>query len=341
MPSPLESLGATAPIIAAPMAGGPSTPALVRAAAAAGGIGFLAAGYKTLERLRQEIDEVRAAGVPFGVNLFAPNPLPVDVLSYRHYAAVLKPEADRYGLELPSESPLEDDDLWPFKLDLLIHDPVPLVSFTFAVPKPSEVRALRQAGTVVAQTVTTADEAKEATAAGVDLIIVQAPAAGGHSATLTPRRMPASLPMVELLDRIGLVTPRPLVAAGGLATAEAVSEVLVAGAVAAMVGTVLLRSDESGANAVHKAALAAAPPHRTVLTRAFSGRPARGLRNHFIEQYDKEAPYGYPALHHLTSPIRQAAVKAGNAELTNLWAGTGYTHAAEGPAAGIISGLLG
>lgn len=340
MPSPLESLGASAPIVAAPMAGGPSTPALVEAAAAAGGVGFLAAGYKSVEQLAGQISTVRAAGVPFGVNLFAPNPLPVDLTAYHRYAASLQAEADRYGLELPSEIPLEDDDLWPFKLDLLVRDPVPLVSFTFAVPQPNEVRALRRAGSVVAQTVTTAAEAKEATAAGVDLLLVQAPAAGGHSATLTPRRMPAPIPMAELLDQVALVTPLPLVAAGGLATPTSVRAVLAAGAVAAMVGTVLLRSDESGANPVHKAALAAAEPHRTVLTRAFSGRPARGLRNHFIEHHEKDAPYGYPALHHLTSPIRQAAVAAGDAELTNLWAGTGYEHAAEGSAAAILAGLL-
>jgi nitronate monooxygenase len=341
MPSPLESLGASAPIVAAPMAGGPSTPALVQAAAAAGGIGFLAAGYKSVEQLAGQIAMVRAAAVPFGVNLFAPNPLPVDLAAYHRYAASLQAEADRYGLELPSESPLEDDDLWPFKLDLLVQDPVPLVSFTFAVPQPKEVRALRHAGSLVAQTVTTADEAMQATASGVDLLIVQAPTAGGHSATLTPRRMPAPVPMAELLDRISLVTPLPLVAAGGLATADSVAEVLARRAVAAMVGTVLLRTDESGASAVHKAALAAAGPHRTVLTRAFSGRPARGLRNHFIEHHDRDAPYGYPALHHLTSPIRQAAVAAGNPELTNLWAGTGYEYAPEGPAATVLTGLLG
>jgi NAD(P)H-dependent flavin oxidoreductase YrpB (nitropropane dioxygenase family) len=108
-----------------------------------------------------------------------------------------------------------------------------------------------------------------------------------------------------------------------------------------MVGTVLLRSEESGASTLHKEALASAPPDRTVLTRAFTGRPARGLWNHFIHLHSEEAPPGYPALHHLTSPIRRAATAAGNPDLVNLWAGIGYQHATDEPAAQILTRLAG
>jgi nitronate monooxygenase len=332
MPSPLESLGVGSPIVAAPMAGGPSTPALVEAAAAAGGIGFLAGGYKSLPQLAEQIAAVRATNLLFGVNLFFPNPLPVDLDAFHEYARVIQPDADAYGIELAAEVPVEDDDLWPYKLDLLVRDPVPVVSFTFGVPKPRDVLALRQAGSVVIQTVTTGDEAKQATAAGVDMVIVQAAAAGGHSGTFTPPRMPTPIPILELIGDIKLATSLPLIVAGGLATAPDVAGVLGAGAAAAMVGTVLLRSPESGASAPHKAALASAATNRTVLTRAFTGRPARGLRNTFIEHHDKVAPYGYPAIHHLTSPIRRAATAAGDLELINLWAGTGYRHAEDEPA---------
>ena len=128
------------------MAGGPSTPALVTAAARAGGLGFLAAGYKTPEAVAGQIAEVRGAGVPFGVNVFAPNPVPAEPGAYRRYAEALRPEADRYGLDLPSGDPVEDDDHWDAKVALLLADPVPVVSFTFGFPEPRVIAALRRAG---------------------------------------------------------------------------------------------------------------------------------------------------------------------------------------------------
>jgi NAD(P)H-dependent flavin oxidoreductase YrpB (nitropropane dioxygenase family) len=132
-----------------------------------------------------------------------------------------------------------------------------------------------------------------------------------------------------------------MIAAGGLATSEDVAATLRHGASAAMVGTVLVRSDESGASATHKAALADPARTQTVVTRAYTGRPARGLRTAFIDRYDAIAPSGYPAVHHLTSPLRSAAAAAGDAERVHLWAGTGWRHASEEPAAAILSRLAG
>ena len=186
MSTPLAGLGLGIPLIAAPMAGGPSTPALATAAAQAGGLGFLAAGYKTPEALAGQIAEVREAGVPFGVSLFAPNPVPAEPEAYRRYAEAIRPEADRYGLDLPGDDPAEDDDHWDAKVALLLADPVPVAGFTFGFPAPPVIAALRRAGSLVALTVTSAEEARAAAEAGADLLVVQAPAAGGHSGTLTP-----------------------------------------------------------------------------------------------------------------------------------------------------------
>jgi NAD(P)H-dependent flavin oxidoreductase YrpB (nitropropane dioxygenase family) len=102
---------------------------------------------------------------------------------------------------------------------------------------------------------------------------------------------------------------------------------------------VLLRTDESGASATHRAALADPDRRDTVLTRAFTGRPARSLRNRFVQRFDAIAPAGFPALHHLTAPLRRAATAAGDADRTNLWAGTGYRHAVEGPAVRVFEQL--
>nr|WP_263858016.1 nitronate monooxygenase [Mycolicibacterium doricum] len=340
MTSPLTDLGVRLPVIAAPMAGGATTAAMVNAAAAAGSLSLLAAGYKTPEALRTEIATVRAASVPFGVNVFAPNPVPIDVDAYRRYAAAVQSEADRYGLTLPAD-PNDDDDAFDAKIDLLRADPVPIVSFTFGLPGGDVIRALQKAGTTVVQTVTSVQEAEASAAAGVDMLAVQGWVAGGHSGTFTPERMPAPVPLTDLvrqvLDKVGL----PVIAAGGLAAASEVTAVLRAGASAAAVGTVLLRAEESGASASHKAALADPSRTETVLTRAFTGRPARGLRNRFIDRFEASAPLGYPAIHHLTSPLRKAAAAAGDSDVIHLWAGTGYRHAAEKPTAAILTELAG
>ncbi|MEU5853516.1 NAD(P)H-dependent flavin oxidoreductase [Saccharopolyspora shandongensis] len=339
MASPLDVLGVDNPVLAAPMAGGPSTPALVVAAARANGLGFLAGGYKTADALAEQITEVRGHGITFGVNLFAPNPLPVDPEAFRRYAAAIAPEAWAYEIDVRATEIVEDDDHWQDKIDLLLSEPVPVVSFTFAVPDAAVIASLRAAGTLVVQTVTSPAEARLAADAGVDVLVVQASAAGGHSGTLTPEHVPDSVPLTDLLAQIRAAVSLPLVAAGGLATPAEVAEALRTGAEAVMVGTVLLRADEAGTSLPYRAALADPARRRTVVTRAFTGRPARALANRFTDSYSDLAPSGYPALHHLTRPMRQAAAAAGDPERINLWAGTGYHHATAEPAARILRRL--
>jgi NAD(P)H-dependent flavin oxidoreductase YrpB (nitropropane dioxygenase family) len=321
------------------MAGGPSTPELVIAAGRAGSLGFLAGGYKTAETLADQIASVRAAGVSFGVNLFAPNPVPVDPGAFRRYASAISPEARRHGVDLLDAPIVEDNDRWDEKIELLLADPVPIVGFTFGIPSRSVISALRDAGSLVVQTVTSADEARQATNAGADVLAVQASAAGGHSGTLTPDRIPEELPLPELLASVRAVVTAPLLAAGGLSTPDAVAEILGAGADAALVGTVLLRTDEAGTSVPYRAALAEPTRGQTLVTRAFTGRPARALRNEFTDRYSALAPAGYPALHYLTSPMRKAAAAASDPERINLWAGTGYRNASEEPAEATIARL--
>lgn len=339
MDSPLAALGVSTPVLAAPMAGGPTTPALVTAAARANSLGFLAGGYRTADALAKQIAEVRSDGVGFGVNLFAPNPVPVDPEAFRRYARTVAPEARTYGIDILGTGIVEDDDHWSDKIDLLLSDPVPVVSFTFAVPEAAVIAALRAAGSLVVQTVTSAAEAGLAAEAGVDVLAVQASAAGGHSGTLTPQHIPAPVPLTDLLGKVRQAVPLPLVAAGGVATPADVTGALHAGAAAVMVGTVLLRADEAGTSRPHRAALADPARRRTVVTRAFTGRPARALRNSFTDRYTGLAPAGYPALHHLTSPMRKAAAAADDPERINLWAGTGYRHATAEPAGQILQWL--
>ena len=269
----LTELGLSVPIVAAPMAGGPTTPDLVVAADRAGGIGFLAAGYQSAEAVKTKIDTVRGETPHFGVNLFAPNPVPVDRPAYQAYRETLRADADRLGVALP-EDPVEDDDAWRDKIDLLIDAGVPVVSFTFGVPERAVVDALRAVGSLLVQTVTSADEARLAAAAGMDALAVQSSAAGGHWGTLTPRRPP--LPQArleELVAQVGSASELPIIAAGGIADPATVRAAIVAGAAVVAVGTVLMLSPEAGTSATHRAALSTGDRPTVVTKPSPGGRP--------------------------------------------------------------------
>jgi len=337
------------PVIAAPMAGGTSTAAFVEAVHRAGGLGFLAAGYKSVAAMQAEISTLRESGARFGMNVFVPDPaqLPPSaavLAELEDYRLQLRTDARRYGVELP-QLRLDDDDEWQGKIDALLSDPVELVSFAFGLPGPDVVRALQRAGSAVLATVTTAAEAVQAAGQGVDALVVQHTSAGGHSAAFLPSpAQPAYAAQpggttAQLLAEVRSAVDLPLVAAGGIMDAAGLDAVLRAGAVAAQLGTAFLRTDQSGAKQLHKDALA--DPHftRTRLTRAFTGRQARALENEFVRDHP-EAPEAYPAVHHLTAPIRAAATAAGDAERLNLWAGTGWQKAHAGPVAGVVHGLL-
>ncbi|MET0417652.1 MAG: nitronate monooxygenase [Actinoplanes sp.] len=329
--------GFDGPVLVAPMAGGPSTPGLVTAAAAAGTAGFLAAGYKTPDAVASEVAQVRATGLPYGLNIFVPSPRPADVAPLEDYRRSLLPEAQRYGVELPPLR-LDDDDHFAAKVSIAAGAAVPLVSFTFGVPDAAVVATLRQAGCRVLVTVTNAAEARLALVAGPDALIAQAGSAGGHSATTTPGGYDGSSTTPQVTREVVAAVPLPVIAAGGTGTAAHVRAGLAAGAVAVQVGTAFLLADEAGTRAVQREAMRSGRFTETVVTRAFTGQPARALANRFTAEH-AAAPIGYPAVHHLTAPIRAAAARIGDPEAINLWAGTAHASARPGPAAEIIRRL--
>jgi NAD(P)H-dependent flavin oxidoreductase YrpB (nitropropane dioxygenase family) len=332
-------LGTPLPLAAAPMAGGPTTPRLVDAVVGAGGFAFLAAGYLSADAMATDIRAARRHDASFGVNLFVPQPGPVNTEAFRRYAARLRPEGAAFGLEMSSE-PVADDDQWREKLDVLLDDPVPVVSLTFGLPDPADIRALRARGTVVLASVTTPTEARHAEEIGVDGLMVQGPRAGGHSATFDPDRAIGDDPTSDVVRAVRSTVGLPVIAGGGVDGPAAVQELLGAGADAVAVGTLLLRSSESGTSNPHRSALADPRFRRTVITKAFTGRPARALDNEFIERHDHAAISAYPAVHHLTRPMRRAAAETGDPHRLHLWAGTGYQQAEPRPAAEIVRGLV-
>ncbi len=334
----LDLLGSDLPVVAAPMSGGPTTPGLVLAAVRAGSGGSLAGGYKTAEALASEVVEVRAASERYGVNLFSPHPEPVDPAAYAAYRELLLPLAATYGVELPA-TPVEDDDGWRDKVDVLVEAAPPLVSFTFGLPEPAAATELKRAGCALVQTVTSAAEARQSSDAGVDALIVQSADAGGHWGTFTPAGPPERLRLPDLVRAVRSVTDLPVMAVGGIGTSADVAAALAAGADAVAVGTVLLLATEAGTNTAHRAGFDR-DRGDPVTTSAFSGRPASGLPNAFLATYDGRGPLGYPALHHLTSPIRKAAVARGNPEHVNLWAGAGHRSVEKRSAGEILQALV-
>jgi nitronate monooxygenase len=332
-------LGSTLPLVAAPMAGGPTTVRLAAAATEAGAFAFLAGGYKTPDALAAEIAELSGTIEAFGVNLFAPNVIPIGEADYRRYADRLQPEADHYSVDLSGIPPRNDDDWWQDKLDLLLADPVPVVSVTFGLPRPADITALHRAGSRLLVTVTTVDEARVAAEAGADALFAQGSAAGGHSGTHDPFRQITPMRTDDLTRAVIAATGLPVVAAGGVDGPQSVTALLDAGAGAVAVGTLLLRTDESGASRTHQDALADPAFPETVITRAFTGRYARGLRNRFIDEHETTSPAGYPAIHHLTRDLRRAAAAAGDAHRLHLWAGTGYRNARSGPVRSVVDWL--
>jgi nitronate monooxygenase len=321
------------PVVVAPMAGGPSRPELVVAAARAGALGFLAAGYKTPAAMAAEVAAVRAAtSEPFGVNVFVPGLPCAD-----------REALDRYLGALRDAGPLGDgtwdDDGFDSKVAALLADPPAVASFTFGCPSAEVIKALQDGGCLVAVTVTSPGEAAIAAAAGADALCVQGHEAGAHRGTFVNDDEPGrDYGLLSLIGEVARVTTLPQIAAGGIMGPRQVQAVITAGAVAAQCGTAFLRSPESGAHPVHKAALADPRYTATTLTRAFSGRLARGLVNQFIRDH-QGAPAAYPEINNATRPLRAAAAAEGDTERMSLWAGQGHRSATDQPAGEIIERL--
>jgi len=315
------------------MAGGPSTPALAAAAAAAGAYGFVAAGYLSADELRGAIAATRRlADAPFGVNLFMAAE-PGDPFEIDAYAVALAPEAERLGVALGP--PRWDDDAYEAKLDVVESSRVHLATFTFGCPTAGVVERLHRADTLVGVTVTSLSEAQLAADAGADLLVVQGTEAGGHQGTFATSAANRRA-LSELVGEIGQASSLPMLGAGGIMSGQDAAAVLGAGAIAVQLGTALLCTPEAGTSALYRQALLGRQFDGTIVTRAYSGRFARGLANRFALEHDHEAPPAYPEVHHLTRPLRAAATAAGDASVPNFWAGTGWRRVTAAPAATII-----
>lgn len=338
------------PIVAAPMAGGPSSTALAIAVASTGALGFLGGGNNTAQAIDEDYCSVAHAG-RVGVNLFVPDvantavdPVASQLNRSEKLTAFRKqllPFAQRLGVELPTVEQTGHDVAeiaarWEAKLVAAAQWPI--VSFTFGLPSADVFTRLQANGTQVGVTVTSVAEAVNAAQHGADFLVVQGPEAGGHRSVHDPLAEPEDIALLDLLPQVAHAVNIPFVAAGGIMTPADVAAVRERGAAAAAVGTALLLSDEAGANAVHQQALQHDRSGVTQLTRVYSGRVSRSLLN---ELMSLDAPAAYPEVNSLTVPIKRAAAAALDPRSTHLFAGTGYLQARTGPADEIVEWLAG
>ena len=326
------------PIIQAPMAGGTDTPALAAAVSNADALGSLGCAYLTPAQIEHAANAVRAlTDKPFALNLFARGESVDDPAASTRVDAVLAPFREELGLanviEVPPPSPPRFDD----QLEAVLRVAPRVFSFTFGVPGAVQLSSLRVRGISIVGTATTVEEARALDEAGVDAICVQGAEAGGHRGTFLGAFEDALVGTLALLQQVVRVTKLPVIAAGGIMTGNAIRAALHVGASAVQLGTAFMCCPEAGTSPAHREAMLTATA--TTVTRAFSGRPARGIRNRMTDAFERAAPAPFPQQQRLTAAIRKAASQQGRTDLMQMWAGQAAPLVRAMPAAELVATL--
>lgn len=315
------------PIIQAPMAGGITTSKLVAAVSNNGALGMIGAGYLSAVQLREQIREVkRLTSNSFGVNLFVPSKFDMIVEEVEMANHLL----NRYRAELNIQDeqvvlPKEDDAFHSYmqQIQVVIEESVPICSFTFGIPTVDVMEKLKKHNVLTIGTATTVAEAIAIEKIGMDAVVVQGSEAGGHRGNFLSDHEESLIGLMSLIPQVVDNVTIPVIAAGGIMDGRGVKAVLCLGVKAAQMGTAFLTCEESGAHPVHKEAIIHSKDEDTTLTRAFSGKWARGIKNKFMmemEQYEDVFP-NFPIQNALTQSIRKAASNQHNKEYMSLWSG--------------------
>ena len=330
------------PVVQAPMAGGPTTPELVAAVSNAGGLGSLGAAYLPPETLREQVREIRRrTQAPFNVNLFVPSPFEADPERIERSGELLARYRQELGIRtlgIPSsfEESFED------QLEVVLEERVPVFSFTFGVPGEDQLHRLRDAGVITVGTATTVREGLRLEERGVEVVVAQGGEAGGHRGTFLGDFRDALIGTMALVPQMVDALSIPVIAAGGIVDGRGLAAALVLGAGAAQMGTAFLACEESGAHPEFKKAVLGAAEDETAVTRVFSGRAARGIKNRFLVEmgeHEEELP-PFPVQNALTRDVRAEAQRQGRPEFMSLWAGQAAGLAHPFTAARIVEGAV-
>lgn len=319
-----ELLGIEFPIIQAGMAGGSTTVELVSAVSEAGGLGTLGAAYMAPDALQVAISDIHSqTSKPFSVNLFAAEAND-DFARLEEVQQVLAPVCTELGIAGPPAA-LSSPDWSSEQFKICLELGVPIISTAFGILSAEQIAQAKSKNVKLIAMVTTVAEARLAEQAGVDAVVAQGGEAGGHRSTFELSKHPlgAQVGTMSLVPQVVDAVKIPVIAAGGIVDGRGLLASLVLGAQAVQIGTRFLTSKESAAHSAYKQALFDSTEESTVITKSFSGRPARGIKNRFIAEFEraKVEPLPFPSQNTLTKDIRAAAAKAGNPEFMSLWAG--------------------
>jgi nitronate monooxygenase len=338
----LVKLAIELPIIQAPMAGGATTPALVAAVSNAGGLGSIGAGYLSPNDIRIAITGTRAlTNKPFSVNLFVTSSIKAKHIQ----VATINRNLDVYRKELHIQQVSDTADyvdLFKEQLAVVLEEKVPVFSFTFGIPSPEAIKILKDNNVIIMGTATTVNEGLQLENKGCDIIVAQGSEAGGHRGSFAGGFRTSLIGTMAFIPQLVDAVKIPVVAAGGIMDGRGLAASLILGASAVQMGTAFLTCPESGIHKKYKLAILDSTEESTVVTSVFSGKPARGIKNRFIEEMEVEQDNvaDYPIQNTLTQDIRKEAAKQNRTEFMSLWAGQGTRLSKEKFAADFIESVI-
>jgi nitronate monooxygenase len=329
------------PVIQAPLAGGGDTPELVAAVGSAGAIGFVGAAYSTPAQIIEMGHAVRQKTTrPFGINLFAPLPQPEPIADPQAAVQRVAPFFAELGLSAPS-APAPVANSFSEQLAAALETDASVFSFTFGILPVEAIEAIKRRGLFLIGTATHVEEAIALEKAGVDAVVAQGSEAGGHRGTFIGDFSAAMIGTISLVPQIADAVKIPVIASGGIMDGRGIAAALALGASAVQLGTAFLTCSEAGAPNSYKEAILNAHENQTRVTRAFSGRPARGIVNRFMTEVEANGGADsipqFPLQNALTRALRTAAAKQDRAEFLSLWAGQGVRLAHRQPAADLVA----
>ncbi|KTD42132.1 NAD(P)H-dependent flavin oxidoreductase [Legionella parisiensis] len=318
-----EKIGLKFPIIQAPMAGGPTTPELVAAVSNAGGLGSLGAGYMTPAEIRQALKMIRKlTDKPFAVNLFIPEEHYATAAQIQHSCADIKASCHELNIEIqPVAKPYAQS--FEEQMKVILEEKIPVFSYAFGLLDSVGISELKKNHTILIGTATTLAEAHALEESGIDAIVAQGSEAGGHRGTFIGKAEDGLIGLFSLIPQFVDQIKIPIIAAGGIMDGRGIVAATVLGAAGIQMGTAFLSCFESGIPDAYKHALLTQQQDNTVLTRVFSGKLARGIRNQFIERMEarKVNVLDYPIQNALTSVMRKKAKEQSNIDFMSMWAG--------------------
>lgn len=326
------------PILLAPMAGVPA-PALSIAVANAGGLGSCGALLMKPDDIAAWASDVRGkTNGAFQLNLWIPDPPPPRDLGHE---ARIREFLGRWGPPVPADAADARPPDFAAQCEALLAAGPPIVSSVMGLYPPEFVARLKARGIAWFAVATTVAEARAAESAGADVIVAQGMEAGGHRGAFEAGRAERELVgLFSLLPAVADAVTVPVVATGGIADGRGVAAALLLGASAAQIGTGFLRCPEAGLHPAHAAALGSTMPEDTMLSRGFSGRAGRTIATDYVRAAsapDAPPPAPYPVQRALTAPMRAAALKDGDVQRMQAWAGQSASLARAEPAAALLA----